>query len=71
MQTVSFDKMTVRAQKAFGAHSGSKAFANLPTPQQDAVIALEHFLKLFAQIVSVDAPMTARVRAIVALKGSM
>lgn len=67
--TATFENMTKRAQKAFGVWSGDKAFTNLPTDMQDAIVTLETFLKLMGQIVSADAPITARQRAIVALRG--
>ena len=67
-RTVEFDTMTARAKKAFDTWSGDKARANLPTETQDALLTLETFIKLFARVVSADAPITARQRAIVAMR---
>ena len=53
MTEVSYDKMTARAQRAFGCYSGDKVFVNLPSATQNALIALEVFLESFGRLVRV------------------
>lgn len=66
--TVTYENLTVRARKAFDTDRGMKAFANLPTETQDALISLESFLRNLGVMVRSDASPSGRRYAVFSLR---